>query len=58
MAATKDLLLELEGIRLATLRAERCDRIETVVLALAAAVSAACMVIGLTHIYSSLAGLP
>jgi hypothetical protein len=57
MAATEDLLLELEGIRLATLRAERSDRIETVILALAAFVSAACMVIGLAHIYSSLAGL-
>lgn len=57
MATTEELLLELEGIWLATLRAERTDRIETVILSLAAIVSAACMVIGLEHIYSSLAGL-
>jgi len=32
MATTRDLLVELEGIWLATLRAERRHRIETMIL--------------------------
>jgi len=50
-------LVELEGIWLATLRAERRHRIETMILGLGALVSGASMVIGLAHIYTSLAGL-
>jgi hypothetical protein len=57
MATTRDLLVELEGIWLATLRAERRHRIETMALGLGALVSGACMVIGFAHIYTSLAGL-
>jgi hypothetical protein len=57
MATTRDLLVELEGIWLATLRAERRHRIETMILGLGALVSGASMVIGLAHIYTSLAGL-
>ena len=57
MASTTDVLNELEGTWLATLRAERRDRIEMLILSLASVASAACMVIGLAHVYSSLAGL-
>ena len=57
MATTKELLLELEGIWLATLRAERRQRIESMILGLCGLASGVCMVIGLAHIYISLAGL-
>jgi hypothetical protein len=57
MATTRDLLFELDGIWLATLRAERHHRIETTILATASLVSGVCMAIGLAHIYTSLAGL-
>jgi hypothetical protein len=57
MATTRDLLFELEGIWLATLRAERRHRIETMILGIAALVSGACLAIWLAHTYTSLAGL-
>jgi hypothetical protein len=57
MATTKNLLFELDGIWLATLRAERRHRIETMILGIAALASGACMAIGLAHMYTSLAGL-
>ncbi len=57
MATTRDLLYELEGIWLATLRAERRHRIETMILGISALISGACMAIGLAHIYTSFAGL-
>ncbi len=57
MATTRDLLFELEGIWLATLRAERRHRIETMILGIAALISGACMAIGLAYLYTSLAGL-
>jgi hypothetical protein len=57
MATTQDLLLELEGIWHATLRADRRRRIETLYLGLGALVSGAFLVVGLGYIYTSLAGL-
>ena len=57
MATRADLLFELEGIRLATLRAERRHRIEAMILGIAALVSGASLAIGLAHIYTSFAGL-
>ena len=57
MATTRDLRFELEGIWLATLRAERRHRIDTMILGFATLVSGACLAIGLAHIYTSFAGL-
>jgi len=57
MTTTKDLLVELEGIWLATLRAERRRRIETLYLGFGAIASGACLAIGLAYLYTSLAGL-
>ena len=57
MATTKDLMLEVEGMWRATLRAERRHRIETAILAIFALGSGACLVLGLAHVYTSLGGL-
>ena len=57
MATTIGLQSELDGIWLATLRAERRDRIGSMIIGLAGLLSGAFMVIGLAHIYISLAGL-
>jgi len=57
MATTKEVLLELEGIWHATVRADRRRRIEALYLGFGALVSGAFLVIGLGYIYTSLAGL-
>ena len=57
MATTEELLVELEGIWLATRRSERRDRIQMTILGLAGVLSGVCLAIGLAHIYTSLAGL-
>jgi allophanate hydrolase subunit 1 len=57
MATTKELLVELDGIWLATRRSERRDRIQATILGLGGVISGVCLAIGLAHIYSSLAGL-
>jgi hypothetical protein len=58
MTTTEDLLVELEGIRLATLRADRQQRIEAVFIAVAALTSGALLVLGLAYVYTSFTRLP
>ena len=57
MAATNDVLRELEQIWLATLRAERHRRIDSVILGFVSLASGICMVFALAYVYTSLAGL-
>jgi hypothetical protein len=58
MTTTEDLRVELEGIWLATLRADRRQRIETIFIAVAALTSGVLLVLGLAYVYMSLTTLP
>jgi pilus assembly protein TadC len=58
MTTTEDLLVELDGIWLVTLRADRQQRIEAIFIAVAALTSGMLLVLGLAYVYTSLARLP
>ena len=55
MTTTTDLQRELDGIWLATRRADRRRRIEALSLGIVALVSGACMVLGLAYTYVNFA---
>lgn len=56
MVAVRDVMAELEGIWLATRRAQRKRRLELAVQAIVALVSAASLTLTLYEIYAALAG--
>ena len=57
MGITRDVQAELDGIWRETLRVERHDRLQRMILGFSSLLSGACLAIGLAHVYISLAAL-